>query len=1100
MKYVSLHHHSTFSYGDGFGRPEAHMARAAELGMKALAFTEHGNTSSHVQAEKAGRKYGVKPIFGLEAYTARDTMREEVVIDDKGNRRKGNQRKWHQTILAENQEGLRNLNQLVTRSWAEGFYRWPTVTLGMLPEHADGLIVTSGCADSYLACTLLGGKGIPSPARPDIVAAKRIVHEFKEIYGDGYFLEVQQFPELERARTLNKIYAELSKATGVPLVATSDCHYPYPDDNEMQKILHSASRNTGTVAAAEAEWEYDVRLTFPTSDRVVQERLMATGLSRVEAMRAVAMTAEIADRCNVTLPRSEPIRFPYGKYGFSSIKDLIWEWLRDGWRYRWQRNSYMRRHKQAYWDKLNYEMSIIEPKDYLDYFAMLSDCVRWAKENGIPVGPARGSAAASLVCYMLRITEVDPMQFPTMMFERFIDLTRMDMPDVDLDFADDRRDEVRMHLVDLYGSDHVGNIGNFTRYRGKNAIDDVARVHQIPKWEAKTVKDLVIERSGGDSRFDASLQDTFDMFPKAAEVLERWPNLSYAMRLEGNYKGLGVHAAGIVVSNMPITDTCAMYERKVHEGSANEKTVQVIAYDKKDAEYLGMLKADFLGLKTMGMISNALSIIDMKLDDLYQIPLDEPRTLRAFKKADVVGIFQFEGRATRLMTLDVKPDTFMEIADINALSRPGPLFSGASAQYVAIKHGEAKPKHLHPIVDKFTAQSHYQIIYQEQVLGIIREMGGFPVAKVGDIRKIISQKLGEASFNAMREEFINGSYEHHKVDEETADRIWKLMVTSATYSFNIAHCISYGMLAFWSMWLKVHHPKAFYAAQLSKVDDDKWPVLIKDAERHGVEVYPPSLAVSEMTWTAHPEDNAVVAGLQQVPGVAEKSSAEIMSWLASFPAEERAKLSWGDMRAKRRSIPAAERVEGGPKSEIISGISGFGDTKVKKIEAWALSDDPFKMYYAQRVLGALRDYMKRSPYAFPFKPNFTSDEIDRDADNLRVRWLGIPKTREYKDYVEDERSRSGKSIDEIKAAMDSPDLVKGCVLKCYDDGDEEVYLRFNRFRFPNFKEQLEAIQLDGTQVVLIEGVKRKGFGINVQVKRMITIDVSEDEDEDQEAG
>lgn len=1086
MKYVSLHHHTTFSYGDGYAKPEVHVARAEELGMSALAATEHGNPSSHVQLEKACKGTSVKPIFGLEAYTAPDDMRSQFVVDEKTNKfavnangqvRKGNQRKWHQTILAMDQPGYQNLNRLVTRSWVEGFYRWPTITPSIMADHSEGLIMTSGCADSLLACTLLGGKNIPRPASPNLPAALRVIEAFKELLGDRYFLEVQQFPELARTRTLNPIYEELSRATGVPLVATSDCHYPFPEDNEMQKILHSASRSTGTVAAAEAEWEYDIKLTFPTSDRSVIDRLVATGLSKRAATRALNMTAEIADRCNVVLPRSEMIKFPLPS-GFKSISEYVWEQLRQGWRHRWKRNANMRRNKKAYWDKIVYEMSIIEPKEYLDYFAMLSNCVIWAKERGIPVGPARGSAAASLVCYVLRITEVDPMMFPTMMFERFIDLKRDDLPDVDLDFADDRRDEVRLHLVDLYGADRVGNIGNFRRYRGKNSLDAVGRVHQVPAWEVKTVKDLVIERSGGDSRFDASLEDTFTMFPKAADVLERWPALQYAVRLEGNYEGMGVHAAGIVVSNRPITETCAIMQKD--NVGKDKKTLQVIAYDKKDAEYLGMLKADFLGLSTMGMISRALRLIGMSLDALYQVPLDDPATIAAFKRADVVGIFQFEGRATRLMTMDVRPDNFMEIADINALSRPGPLFSGASATYVDIKNGDAKPEHLHPIVDKYTASSQYQIIYQEQVLGIIREMGGFPVAKVADIRKIISQKLGEASFNSMREEFIKGAAEHHGVAEDLADHIWKLMVTSATYSFNVAHCISYGMLGFWSMWLKVHHPIAFYASQLSKVDDDRWPALIRDAsdnawkfDREPIAILPPDIQRSGATWDPHPEERAVLAGFTQVPGIATKRYEDIEAWLEATELK-REDMEWRDLRQ----------------------VKGIGPKTIEKIEKWVASDDPFQLYYAQRVLGELREYMDKVKYAFPFKPTVTSDEIPRDADNYRMRWMGIPKFREYKDYIEDERARSGKTVEEITAEMDRPDLVKGCVLKCYDDGDEEVYLRFNRFRFEPFREMLEGIQLDGSQVVLIEGIKRKGFGINVQVRRMIVINIAENEDED----
>lgn len=303
MHYVSLHSHSTYSYMDGYGLPEAHVARVAELGMKALALTEHGNVSSHVKLELAAKKHGIKPIFGLEAYTAPADMREQK-----------NMRKWHQTILAMDEAGYQNLNKMVTASWrGDDYYRWPTVTGVNFAKHHSGLIVTSGCADSLLACTLLGGKGIEVG---DYDEAVKVLKRFKRLLGDRYYLEVQRFPGLERTRILNRQYAAWSKEFGIPLVATSDVHYPKPEHNEMQKILHAAGRNTGTVAAAEAEWEYDILLTYPLSDDEIIRDLMQTGLTRGEAQGAIASTEEIADRCNVTLPKMDRIRYP------GTLKDL----------------------------------------------------------------------------------------------------------------------------------------------------------------------------------------------------------------------------------------------------------------------------------------------------------------------------------------------------------------------------------------------------------------------------------------------------------------------------------------------------------------------------------------------------------------------------------------------------------------------------------------------------------------------------------------------------------------------------------------------------------------------------------------------------------
>lgn len=1034
--------------------PDDHHKRVAELGMSALALTEHGNVSSHVKHEQAAAKYGVKPIYGCEIYTAPGR----------------HLRKWHQTVLAETQEGYQNLNQLVTRAWSEGFYRWPTVSGEMLVDHHQGLILTSGCADSLLSCTLLGGKSNgeqrESASTEDMDNAEKVIRKFQSLLGkDNYYLEVQQFPGLARTRSLNPAFAELSSRTGAPLVATSDCHYPLPTDNEMQKILHAAGRGTGTVAAAEAGWEYNILLTPPTSDRAIYDNLLGTGLNKQQAYEAIMNTEIIAQRCNVVLPKSEMLRFPLPE-GYNTPKDLIWQRLREGWAYRWARNPHMRAHKQMYADKLNYEMDVVSTKPgYFDYFLMVSDAVVFAKNSGIAVGPARGSAAASLILYLMRTTEVDPCQFPTMVFERFIDVARTDLPDIDLDFADDRRDEVRQYLVRLYGHDRVANIGNFVRYRGKNSIVDVARVYTIPKFVADQVKDLIIERSGGDSRINDSLEDTFDTFEVARRHLEEWPDLRRAIQLEGNMRGMSVHAAGIVIGNNPITDTCAMYEREV----AGERK-SVLAYDKKDAEYLGMLKMDFLGLSEMGMINIALDMIGMSLDELYQIPLDEPETLLGFQQTDVVGIFQFKGRATRLICQDVVPDHFMHLADINALARPGPLFSGMTAQYIEVKHGRAEPDHLHPIVWKYTEQSYGQIIYQEQVLNIIREIGGFPVAKIGDIRKIISQKLGEASFNAMKETFVDGAARLHDIDEDLADRIWKFMVTSATYSFNVAHCVSYSMLAFWSMYLKRHHPMAFYSASLRKTKKENWPKLLRDARKKGIKVLPPSLIDSEYSWRpATEEDNAIRAGFVQIPGIGDITAGNIIKARAADPLGF---VEWSDLEKVNRI---------GPKTAA-------------KIQAFAAMEDPFNLDLVGRTLAEYREHLANEDAGWEGLPAPThmSDDIPRDAVNLAVTWIGIVQAIEYKDLIEDERARSGDSVEEILNRVKDPELRKSCTLKCYDDGDEDVYIRINRWRFPRFKEAIEEIAVD-RDIIIALGYKKGGFGVSLQLNELIVINPDEDE-------
>jgi DNA polymerase-3 subunit alpha len=371
-------------------------------------------------------------------------------------------------------------------------------------------------------------------------------------------------------------------------------------------------------------------------------------------------------------------------------------------------------------------------KGLADFFLATSDMVRWAKDQGIPVGPGRGSVAASVVAWLLRITEVDPIRYPNLLFERFLDVTRTDPPDIDLDFADERRHEVFEYMARKYGADRVGSVGNFIRYRAKNSLVDVARVYNVPIGAKETVSSLIIERSGGDSRFDSGLEDTVAMFPAAKKVFDNFPDLWNACRLEGNVRGMSIHAAGMIVANTPLTDVFAVYDRDGRK---------VLSVDKYDVEYAGALKMDCLGLTTMGVISNCLEMTGLSLEDLYAIPDDDPGALDVFRRGDVTGIFQFEGRATRLVNRDVRPDNFGEVVDINALSRPGPLFSGTTAEYVDVKHGRRDPERYHPLVTELTGHTKGQIIYQEQILQIVREIGGFDWTNANEIRRIIAKKI-----------------------------------------------------------------------------------------------------------------------------------------------------------------------------------------------------------------------------------------------------------------------------------------------------------------------------------------------------------------------
>lgn len=1047
MRFVSLHHHSTFSYQDGFQLPAAHARRATEIGMQAFALTEHGNVSSHTQLEIAAIKEGVKPIFGCEIYMG--------PVGEKHT-----QRKYHLTVLAATAEGYRNLLRMVSHSFRD-FYYEPTVSWETLKRYNDGLIVLSGCTGSLLACSLVGGKLI-APDDSSYERGLRVAKIFHTTFGDRYYLEAQSFPELENVVRLNNMLEELSAELQIPLVATGDVHYTLPNENEMQEILHNIrAGNKQTLEEQSRAWSYNVSLAPPLNDRAMLRRMESAGLSPKAAKEAVLNTEVIASRCNVELPKLPQLRFPIPS-GFSSVQE-VWEaWLREGWKYR-KCDKLPPLERARYKRQLQYEMSIIEQKDFTDYFLIVSDMVKFAKDADIAVGPARGSAAASIICWLLRITEVNPMIFPGLVFERFIDLTRVDLPDIDLDFDSTRRHEITDYAVAKYGRECVGQIGTFTYFKSKNSLDDIGHVYRIPKYAIETVKELLIERSSGDLRASATIEDTIEQFEAAAAVVERYPDIMKATALEGNIKGMGVHASGLVLANGPITDVCALYEREV-----KGELVQVISLDKYDAERQGLIKVDILGLNTMTMISRALRMLGLRVSDLYEIPLDDPAVIKGFHDNDVVAIFQFDGRAMRSVNAELQPDNFKEICDVNALARPGPLHNNASAAYIDIKKGRKEPERLHPVYDEIASQTNYQIVYQEQILRIVREIGGFDWTAASYIRKIISKKLGEQEFSRQWSRFWEGA-QTLGIDEETAKKIWGLCITSGSYAFNAAHCCAYGMLAYWCMWLKIHHPVEFYVASLSTYDPKKHQLnLLRDALKHGIVAEPPDVNLSGASWTA--AEGRLLGGFGQVPTIGEKTGQLIVDWREDATSEK-PQATWDDLLA----------------------IKGIGAKTVEKFHEFATQEDPFEIQKLHRILEGVKKDIRR--WNLP-RPTHTSLEVpySRGRDT-QVTWVGMLRHRNLRDLFESNFARTGEALDpkEVK----DPELREWVIGVGYDE-DELVTITWDRWKYPRFKKAIWEIRLDH-DVILVRGVK-KGFQARraIYVTDLWVIDPDEESTETEE--
>lgn len=1155
MIFASLHNHTTFSNGDGHRSPRAHVERFASLGGKAMAFTEHRNTSSFVQAEQACSEFGVKPIFGCEF---------DVAMPNEKYRRH-----FHQTVLAMNDQGLRNLNRLVTIAWQQTKYV-PRLYVPQLldKELTEGLIVLSGCADSLLSCVILGGKSFGDRRedweQEDINAGRILVEQFQAVYGDRYYLECQQFPELERSTILNQAFMDLSKVTGAQPVATADVHYPYPEENVIQRCLHAATRG-----GLDADWEYDIRLTYPESDQQVFDALKQQQLTDSEAENAILATAGIAARCEVELPKSPRVRYVAPKHECEMDQEwcsvcgnneffevpagekanhLLWELIQDGLDYRYETNKAFRRrydaNEKGYEDRLKHEFDVITGKDFSDYFLVTADLMRWAKDvRKMGVGPGRGSAAGSLLCYAIRITEIDPMEFPLMQFERFIDPTRPDMPDIDMDFSDPAG--VFAYAAEKYGEDKVGHIANFQRYRGKSAIKAVGRTYQMPYDLQDALKSQVFDRPDGHPRENdtvtdliESLEQPRDWTPpsieKAQKALKWHPDIKYAAQIEGDHKGLGVHAAGMVIANRPIHELTAVYSKENSKG----KQVEVVSVDKRDAEYLDVLKLDILGLSTMAIIEHVVNWTDLEFEQLYALPFTDKKVLRRFADNDLTGIFQFEGRTTRSIVKQVfagkEEVEFLTLADINALSRPGSLISGMTARYVAIEQDEKEPRDYgYDSVNAIMDSTNRCLVYQEQVMGIGRDFAGMPGSQVGALRRIIGKKKAGGAFEKFYDEFLAGAQATSAASEKDARELWDFMATSSSYLFNIAHAVSYAVIAYWAMWIKVYHPAEFYAASLRLADKDHALELMQDAVRHGLTILPPSIQASEENWTVF--RGMLQAGFSQVPNIGEDKLGMAIkkfrdeTWGPVDPTKAvnfaMVYAKWTDFqyrpaptrnvrvkcdpymkevtRQRTRKLPDGTKEKYKVKEWVeydytlekevtgpAQGVEGVGPAKIKMLEEFSTSDDPFGIHLAAETVAMVIRGIEDGLLPL-LEPTADSEELAMYVDE-DVIFVGLVKEVRIIDVIDDMARRENKPAEEIRANLEKPHLATRAKLICVDQHGTEVHVNVDRYRYQDVADDLKDI-VEGKDPIHVMGTSRGGFGPTVQTRELTVIDLSEDE-------
>jgi len=832
MSFVHLHLHSQFSLLDGANRLDDVLAAGKAAGMPAMALTDHGNMFGAIDFFNRARSHGVKPIIGIEAYVARGSRLERTAESASNN---------HLVLLARNATGFRNLIKLTSRSFLDGFYYKPRVDKDLLRQHAEGLIALSACLKGEINETLLANR---------VEEAELKAKEFADIFGkENYFLELQDhgIPDQRRA---NELLRDLSRRTGIGMVVTNDCHYLHQDDS----FAHDVLLCVGTQRM----------LSDPDRLRYASDQFYLKSLDEMSRLfpddaAAIDNTLAIAERCALEIETGEfhlpefpvPAGYSLDSYLEERARQGLEERLADpSWR-----NGSSPRDPAAYQQRLESELGILQRMGFAGYFLIVWDFIRYAREQRIPVGPGRGSAAGSLVAYALRITDIDPLEYQ-LLFERFLNPERVSLPDIDIDFCMRRRGEVIQYVSEKYGRDHVAQIITFGTLAAKAVVRDVGRVMGIPYAKVDRVAKLIPDMTRSLAQ---AAREVDELAAEVANDPEVSQIVSVGSRLEGLTRHASLHAAGVVITPRPIEELVPLYK--------TSKDEIVTQWDKDVIEDLGLLKMDFLGLRTLTVIDDTLHLLrhqGIELD-LDTVPLDDPETFRLFCEARTSGVFQFESSGMRDLLKRATPTKFGDLAAMNALYRPGALSVGMVEEYIQRKLGKKKVRYILPETQSILEETYGVIAYQEQVMQVAVEIGGFSMGEADVLRKAMGKKKPEVMAE-QKEKFVDGAAARGFAPAKAA-ALWEYIEPFAGYGFNKSHSVAYAMLAYKTAYLKAHHPVPFMAAMLTSEMSSKDNVskYIQECREMGISVEPPHVNESEWSFSVH--GDRIRFGLGAVKGI-----------------------------------------------------------------------------------------------------------------------------------------------------------------------------------------------------------------------------------------
>jgi len=825
-----LHVHNEFSILDGFGKAEDYLKRAKELGQSHLALTNHGNIDGFLDFQSAAKKAGIKPVFGCELYVVPDCLIKDKI-----------ERRFHMTALIKNDIGFQNLCRILTRANLQGFYYRPRTDFKTILEFSEGLVFLTGCSKSPLA--LQNGRDF--------------LIQLNQKNPDDFYLEIMPH-DYEQQKIINKICLDWKDEFDFPLVATNDCHYIKSEDANLHEVL--------LAIQTKAKWNEKDRFKFEigglhlrSEEEMAQAFLEQGQLTKAARLMALRNTMEVAEKCSSFEIKRKDVWLPKISGLDSSVaEEAHLEFLfEDGYK-----KIFCGPLSGQYYDRCKEEFELICNKKFVRYFLLVHELIQWCKKNDIMTGPGRGSVGGSLIAYLIGITNVDPIKY-NLLFSRFIDENRIDYPDVDIDFEDVKRPLIRQHLEELYGKNNIASVSTFMKMKGRAVIRDVSRVFDVPYKDVDEFAKAIFDEDNENNSVEQAAKET----KEGAAFSKKYPSVvDYAIRLEGQIRGCSQHAAALIVSAEDLT-------QGTRGNLAVRSDQEVVNWSKDDAEYMGLMKLDILGLSTLSILNEAKRLIKKNHNKeicFESIDLNNKQVFEMLSRGETVGVFQFNTWATTKLVKQIGIESFESMGDVVALVRPGPYDSGMTADFIKRKHG-TKWKKKHPIYEEITKDTFGIIVYQEQVMQVINLVAGLPYSTADKIRKIIGKKRDAKEFKPYKDAFVEGCLKSKTFSKEEADEFWEALQNHARYSFNKSHSVEYAMISYWCAWLKLYFPAEFLCANLTFVAAEKKEEIVKEAQRVGLNVVLPRIGVSDAkVWTV--KDGNIYVPFIEVKGIGEKTA------------------------------------------------------------------------------------------------------------------------------------------------------------------------------------------------------------------------------------